>query len=333
MNPRYHEVTCNGVVVRPCQPDGEVLRVENLRRAFPGTPPVEALRGVSFTVRAGEIVGLLGDNGAGKTTLLKILSTLLLPSAGGAAVCGADLAGQARRARRHIGVVFGGDRGLYPRLSALDNIMFFGGLSGPHRHLRDRSLAALEEVGLAERAESRVETFSKGMRQRLHLAVGMLNQPCLLMLDEPTIGLDLLEGERVREAVARLAGTGTAVLLTSHYPTDIDRLAGRVVLLESGSVSHDLPVNEFRRQAGFTAEVSLSGPGVAPRDAAELLANASVRIQQDKDGWRLAFQVGAWDADVLARLAEVVRRHPVTDIDVASPGVEAVIRRLAVNRG
>ncbi|ROQ78312.1 Doxorubicin resistance ATP-binding protein DrrA [Streptomyces sp. ADI92-24] len=320
-------------VVGPCQPDGEVLQVENLRRTFQGTPPVEALRGVGLTVRTGEIVGLLGDNGAGKTTLLKILSTLLLPSAGGASVCGIDLARDGRLARRHLSVVFGGDRGLYPRLSALDNIMFFGGLSGSHRHLRTRSLAALEEVGLAERAGSRVETFSKGMRQRLHLAVGLLNWPCLLMLDEPTIGLDLAEAERVRDTIARLARAGTAVILTSHYPTDIDRLAGRVVLLDSGTVSHDLPIAEFRQQAGFTAEVRLSGPGVAPRDAAALLTDASVRIHQDEEGWRLTFQVGAWDAAVLDRLAEVVRRHPVADIDVASPGVEAVLRRLALNHG
>ncbi len=317
----------------PCQPDGEVLRAEDLRRTFPGPAPVEALRGVGFTVRAGEIVGLLGDNGAGKTTLLKILSTLLLPSSGRAGVCGIDLARDGRRARRHLSVVFGGDRGLYPRLSALDNIMFFGGLSGPHRHLRTRALAALEEVGLAERAKSRVETFSKGMRQRLHLAVGLLNQPCLLMLDEPTIGLDLMEAERVRGTVARLARAGTAVVLTSHYPTDIDRLAGRVVLLDAGTVSHDLPIAEFRRQAGFTAEVRLSGPGIAPHDVAVLLTDASVQIQQDDESWRITFQVGAWDAAVLGRLTEVVRRHPVADIDVASPGVEAVMRRLALNHG
>ncbi|GAA3398024.1 ABC transporter ATP-binding protein [Streptomyces roseoviridis] len=305
--------------------------MEKLHRTFPGTPPVEALRGVGFTVRAGEAVGLLGGNGAGKTTLLKILSTLLLPSAGTAHVCGIDLAGDGRRARRHLGVVFGGDRGLYPRLSALDNIMFFGGLSGRHRHLRAHALAALEEVGLADRAKSRVETFSKGMRQRLHLAVGLLDRPCLLMLDEPTIGLDLMEAERVRETIARLARDGTAVVLTSHYPTDIDRLAGRVVLLDSGTVSHDLPIAEFRRQAGFTAEVRLSGPGVAPRDAAVLLSDASPRIHQDEKGWRITFQVAAWDAAVLDRLTEVVRRHPVTDIDVDSPGVEAVLRRLALN--
>ncbi|MFI0829555.1 ABC transporter ATP-binding protein [Streptomyces roseolus] len=307
--------------------------MENLRRTFPGTPPVEVLRGVGFTVRAGEIVGLLGVNGAGKTTLLKILSTLLLPSAGKAGVCGIDLAGHGHEARRHFSVVFGGDRGLYPRLSALDNIMFFGGLSGPRRNLRTRALAALAEVGLAERARSRVETFSKGMRQRLHLAVGLLNQPCLLMLDEPTIGLDLMEAERVRDTVARLARAGTAVVLTSHYPTDIDRLAGRVVLLDSGTVTHDLPIAEFRRQAGFTAEVRLSGPGVAPQDAAALLTDASVRIDQHEEGWKITFQVGAWDATVLSRLTEVVRRHPVADFDVASPGVEAVLRRLALNHG
>ncbi|WP_331772907.1 ABC transporter ATP-binding protein (plasmid) [Embleya sp. NBC_00888] len=305
-----------------------MLEVRDLSRTFPGTPPVEALRGVGFTIGEGEVVGLLGGNGAGKTTLLKILSTLLLPSAGHAAICGDDVATHSRRARRHLSVVFGGERGLYPRLSALDNVMFFGGLSGVRRRLRPRALSALEGVGLAERADSRVETFSKGMRQRLHLAIGLLNQPRLLMLDEPTVGLDLMEAQRIRDTVTRLATAGTAILLTSHYPADIDQLAGRVVLLDSGRVSHDLPIVEFRKQAGFTAEVRLSGPGAAPRGADPLLSDPSVRIQQNRDDWTLTFQVDTWSPVMFIQLADVVRRHPVTDINVASPGIEAVMRRL-----
>ncbi|MFJ1868787.1 ABC transporter ATP-binding protein [Streptomyces sp. NPDC088097] len=306
-----------------------MLRIRDLRRTFPGTPPTEVLRGVSFTVQAGEIVGLLGVNGAGKTTLLKILSTLLLPSGGEAEICSHDVAERGGRARRHIGVIFGGDRGLYPRLSALDNIMFFGGLSGPRRHLRPRALEALDQVGLVQRADSRVETFSKGMRQRLHLAIGLLNRPCLLMLDEPTVGLDLEEAQRVRQMVATLAGAGTAVLLTSHYPVDIDRLASRVVLLGAGRVTHDLPIAQFRRQAGFTAEVRLSGSGMAAQDFPSVMRDPTARILQDENGWTITFQVESWDADVLTRLARLVREHPVADIDVSSPGVEAVLRRLA----
>lgn len=305
-----------------------MLEVRDIHRAFPGTPPVEALRGVGFTVRRGEIVGLLGGNGAGKTTLLRILSTLLLPSAGQATICGDDVAEDPHRARRHISVVFGGERGLYPRLSALDNAMFFGGLSGVRHRLRSRALGALEEVGLAQRAGSRVETFSKGMRQRLHLAVGLLNRPRLLMLDEPTVGLDLMEAQRIRQTVTRLADEGTAILLTSHNPADIDRLAGRVILLDSGRVSHDLPIAEFRKQAGFTAEVRLCGPGTAPRGPGPLLGDPSVRIRQGEEDWTLTFHVDAWDASVLDQLADLVRRHPVTDVDVASPGVEAVMRKL-----
>ncbi|MFG2617000.1 ABC transporter ATP-binding protein [Streptomyces sp. NPDC048507] len=315
--------------VKRCGQEGDVLHLRNLSRTFPGTTPTEALSAISFTVRAGEIVGLLGANGAGKTTLLKILSTLLLPSGGEAVVCGFDVAAHGSRARRHLGVIFGGDRGLYPRLSALDNIMFFGGLSGPRRHLRARALKALDDVGLAQRADSPVETFSKGMRQRLHLAIGLLHQPCLLMLDEPTVGLDLGEAERVREMVAGLAGTGTAVLLTSHYPVDIERLASRVILLGSGRVTHDLPIDRFRRQAGFTAEVRLAGPGAAPAGIAPVLQDPSLRTQEDEHGWTTTFQVGSWDADVFTRLARVVRDHPVADIDVSSPGIEAVLRRLA----
>ena len=306
-----------------------ILELRDVHRTFAGRPPVHALRGVSFSVDEGEVVGLLGVNGAGKTTIVKIVSTLLLPTRGTAMVAGLDVIRRPRQVRARLGVVFGGDRGLYTRLSALDNLVFFGGLAGIRRGLRRRSMAALERVGLAERAHGRVETFSRGMRQRLHLAAGMLHEPLVLLLDEPTVGLDTVEAQRVRETVAELARSGTTVLLTSHYPVDIDRLAQRVVVLRDGVIGHDLPIARFRELAGFVAEVRVRGTGRPPDPPALTDAADGVEITDDAGtGWRLTCRLREWNGEALRRVTEVASASGVVDVSVAPVELEYVLRSL-----
>ncbi|WP_218184399.1 ABC transporter ATP-binding protein [Aeropyrum camini] len=152
---------------------------------------VRALDGVDLRVARGTLFSLLGPNGAGKTTLVKILSTLLIPDRGWARVSGFDVVEEAGEVRRRIGVVLGGERALYWRLSGWDNLWFFSQLYGiPPREARRRVRELLELVGLEEWAHVRVENYSKGMKQRLHIARGLINDPEVLLLDEPTIGLD-----------------------------------------------------------------------------------------------------------------------------------------------
>src|SRR5919109_2540 len=149
---------------------------------------VEAVRGVSFEIEKGELFGLLGPNGAGKTTTIKMLITLLIPTSGSARVLGHDVVDDARWVRRHIGYVFGGDRGLYERLSALDNLRYFAELYAVDPRLQKSRIAELLElVGLTGREHERVEGYSRGMRQRLHIARGLLHDPAVVFLDEPTI--------------------------------------------------------------------------------------------------------------------------------------------------
>ncbi len=176
-----------------------ILEARELRRSFATTTgvlrrriePVEAVRGVSFHIERGEVFGLLGPNGAGKTTTIKMLITLLLPTSGSATILGHDVVADPRAVRRRIGYVFGGDRGLYERLSALDNLRYFAELYAvPAREQRARIGELLELVGLSGRERERVEGFSRGMRQRLHIARGLLHDPDLLFLDEPSIGID-----------------------------------------------------------------------------------------------------------------------------------------------
>lgn len=251
-------------------PDLPAIELDAVSRTFTtreghhrGT--VSALDGVSATIPQGQTVALLGRNGAGKTTLTKILSTLLHPTGGRARILGHDVVTDARAARAASTTVFGGDRGLYGMLDAVENLRYFGALNGVgSRELRRRVPELLEHVGLGEAAHRRVETYSKGMRQRLHVAVGLLVRPAVLMLDEPTVGLDPIESEHVRTTVAEMAGEGTTVLLTSHNLLDVERLAQRVIMIANGRFTHDLPLAEFRRLTGVEAVVSARTAGAEP---------------------------------------------------------------------
>jgi ABC-2 type transport system ATP-binding protein len=198
---------------------------------------IEAVRGVSFSIREGELFGLLGPNGAGKTTTIKMLNTLLIPTGGSAHVLGFDVVQDARRVREKIGYVFGGDRGLYERLSALDNLRYFAELYGVEpRRQRARIDELLALVGLDGRERERVEGYSRGMRQRLHIARGLLHDPPVLFLDEPTIGVDPVGARELRALIASLTEQGKTVLLTTHYMFEADSLCDRIAVIANGEI-------------------------------------------------------------------------------------------------
>jgi ABC-2 type transport system ATP-binding protein len=222
-----------------------VIEAEDLKRTYKTTTgtirrkslQVEAVRGVSFEVGEGELFGLLGPNGAGKTTTIKMLITLLIPTAGSARVLGHDVVKEAREVRKQIGYVFGGERGVYERLSGLDNLRYFAELYGvPGREQKPRIAELLELVGLKGRENERVEGYSRGMKQRLHVARGLLHDPPVLFLDEPTIGLDPVGARELRSLIASLTAAGKTVLLTTHYMFEADQLCDRIAVIAKGKI-------------------------------------------------------------------------------------------------
>jgi ABC-2 type transport system ATP-binding protein len=222
-----------------------VIEAENLRRTYrtsTGTVrrralAVEAVRGVSFEVGEGQLFGLLGPNGAGKTTTIKMLITLLIPTSGSARVLGYDVVRDAREVRRRVGYVFGGERGVYERLSGYDNLRYFAELYGvPGREQKRRIGELLDLVGLTGREKERVEGYSRGMKQRLHIARGLLHDPPVLFLDEPTIGLDPVGARELRALIASLADTGKTILLTTHYMFEADALCDRIAVIANGKI-------------------------------------------------------------------------------------------------
>lgn len=231
--------------------DTSTVVVDNVGRVYKShtgflrrkTTTVEALRGLSLEVRQSEIFGLIGPNGAGKTTLIKILTTLLTPTFGQATVLGLDVVSQFAQIRPQINFIYGGERGLYWRLSGYDNLSYFADLYHVDRQTaKARIERLLKMVGLWERRHERVEGYSKGMKQRLHIAKALINEPKVLFLDEPTIGLDPVAARMLRDLVIEVRSRGITIFLTSHYMWEMEVLCDRIAVLKEGTmVALDTP--------------------------------------------------------------------------------------------
>jgi ABC-2 type transport system ATP-binding protein len=216
------------------------------------TKTTTAVGDISFHVQRGELFGLLGPNGAGKTTTVKMLSTLLLPTAGTISILGRDILRETNTVRKHIGFTFGGARGLYGRLSALDNLRYFAELYALEPDVAARRIPELlEVVGLKDRGGDRVETFSSGMQQRLHLARALLHDPELIYLDEPTVGIDPVGARELRAAVKELVARGKTILLTTHYMAEAEELCDHIAIVNHGRiVAEDTPYALKQRITG-----------------------------------------------------------------------------------
>ena len=227
---------------RPSEPAIEITSLRKTYASHRGTfrrtkVQTVGLDGIDLAIQPGELYGLLGPNGAGKTTTVKILTTLLLPDSGAARVLGLDVVRQTDAVRRRIGFVFGGDRGLYWRLSGLDNLRYFADLYRIPPDVSRRRIAELiERLGLSGRERDKVEVYSRGMKQRLHLARGLLSDPEVLFLDEPTIGLDPVGARELRVIVRELADSGKTIFLTTHYMFEADSICDRIAVINKGKL-------------------------------------------------------------------------------------------------
>jgi len=236
------------------QSNRAMLEVRNLRKTYGS---IVAVDDVSFGVGRGELVAVLGPNGAGKTTTVSIISGLVTPDLGEVSIGGARLRGDADPLKRRIGLV-PQDIALYDELSARDNLRFFGALFGLGGKAVDTAIhSVLAWVGLAERARDRVGTFSGGMKRRLNLAAGLLHDPDILLLDEPTVGVDPQSRNAIFDNLEDLKRRGKTLLYTTHYMEEAERLADRVVIIDRGRVVADDSVMSLRGSLSAAASVSL----------------------------------------------------------------------------
>jgi len=227
-----------------------MLHVKNLRKAFGSLVAVDD---VSFAIESGQLLGLLGPNGAGKTTTVSMIAGLLTADRGEVLVGGSRLARDTDPVKRRIGLV-PQDLALYDELSARDNLRFFGALYNMTGAALSQAIdRVLELVAIADRARDKVKTFSGGMKRRLNLAAGLLHDPDILLLDEPTVGVDPQSRNAIFDNLAALKRRGKALLYTTHYMEEAERLADRIVVIDHGKVIANDTLDGLQSQVAATA--------------------------------------------------------------------------------
>ena len=277
-----------------------MIRAEDLRKRYGSRV---ALDGVSFQVNAGQIVGLLGPNGAGKTTTLSILSGVISPDSGHVSIAAHDIAAEPGPARKCLGLV-PQSLALYPTLTALENLMFFGRMEGmTTRDAVSRAHGLLQEVGLDDRADDVVDEFSGGMMRRLNIACGMMHHPAAIMLDEPTVGVDPQSRGRIFAVVEAAAQAGGAILYSTHYMEEAERLCDRIILIDHGKIVAQGTDRELIALAGSEPRIEITTKKALPVGWSFGLAGVAELPFAVLDGFAAAATLRSLD-----QVPEVIRR-------------------------
>lgn len=277
------------------RPAAEVSELRKSYRRIGGTGTFQAVAGITFSVPRGQVLGLLGPNGAGKTTTIKCLCGLIQPDSGDVRVNGFDVHRERASALRHISAVLEGNRNLYWRLTALENLTYFAGNRGVSpRRSREGALELLERFGLADRANTQVNDLSRGMQQKLAIAVALHADTELVLLDEPTLGLDLDAATEVVSHLQELTSQGRTVIISTHDMGVVQELCERVVIVNRGQVVTDDRVSNLLELFNtLTFQVSLAAPLPDPAS----LSRSFPGIEHATDG--LGFTLTLEDADEL----------------------------------
>jgi ABC-2 type transport system ATP-binding protein len=301
---------------------------------------VVAVNNLNLEIPQGELFGLLGPNGAGKTTTVKILSTLLTPTSGRAWVKGLDVTKDAQKVRSVVNMVAGGERMLYYRLTGRENLNYFADLYDvPSSQVARRVSEVLERVGLQERADEEVEKYSKGMKQRLQIARGLVNDPQVLFLDEPTIGLDVDIAKELRSFVRKqlVEEQGKTVLLTTHYLAEAEELCDRVAFIFKGSIVAQGTPGELSKLIVPRVTVELVVRGATEADIRAFVGYVGVSVisvetvEDDPSRSRKRAVIDAGSEEIIPRAFEYFHEHgaSVVAAGLKQPSLEDAYLKLA----
>lgn len=296
-----------------------LLVTTGLTKSFhEGTKRVQAVNGVSLTLERGEILAFLGPNGAGKTTTIKMIAGLVEPDAGEVTIAGARLS-KDRSTYKHVGAVFDGN--LYRNMSALANLEYFGALKKmPVSAIRARARQLLEQFGLAHKANEQAQNLSKGMQQKLSIAVALMHRPGLLLLDEPTNGVDVEGGEGIKDLLRQLCAEGVGILLTTHQLDIAQELSDRVSIIKEGQIVAEAPTKALiDRFSGDSFTIAFAGELEPERVARMLELGASI------NGNEVGFR---GSADDLHNVIGLLRPNPLLGVHRDEANLTHVFRVL-----
>ena len=306
------------------------IEVHDLYKSF---GDVKAVQGVSFTVRPGTVLGLLGPNGAGKTTVVRMLTTILTPDSGDASIAGFNVAQDPQSVRRHIGLA-GQYAAIDENLTGNENLTLIGRLNHlPTAAAKQRAIELLQQFGLSDAAKRLARTYSGGMRRRLDLAAALVTRPPVLLLDEPTPGLDPASRQDLWDVIAGLVADGTTVLLTTQYLEEADRLADQIVVINKGKVVAEGTAAELKARLGETmVELAIGDPGEVLRAVTVLNDLAAVVSPIDQTVLQVPLRGGArtvrevlnrlYDADVAVGRIEL-HEPTLDDVFLSLTGADA----------
>jgi ABC-2 type transport system ATP-binding protein len=301
------------------------LEVRELRKTY---KDVVAVDGASFAIEKGEVFGLLGPNGAGKSTTISMIAGLLRPSGGSIFLKGKDVTSNPSLVKDVLGLV-PQDIALYLTLTASENLYFWGrmyGLGGAL--LKERVEQALQYAGLAERAKDRIETYSGGMKRRINIAAALVHRPELLIMDEPTVGIDPQSRNHILETVLSLNKEGITVIYTSHYMEEVEYLCSRVAIMDHGKVIAAGTIDELQKLAGDADRVDVGASDVTPEIIAELKGIAGVTEVASQNG---TVTVMVKDGnEKVSQILDVIKRGGarVKSVNILEPNLESVFLRL-----
>ncbi len=308
-------------------PDNTAIEAIGLQKTYGrGTKALTAVKPTTLTVPWGQVIGLLGPNGAGKTTIIKMIGGLITPTAGTIRVGGYDVARQRPQAVRQIGAVLEGSRNVYWPLSAWENLMYFGQLKGLRAaEIKPRAERLLTELGLWERRHETVGSFSRGMQQKVAVSAALITDPPVLLLDEPTIGLDVEAARTFKDWIAHLArDENKTIVLTTHQLEGAQELSGRIVVIKEGEIIADLPTAELlARHAENRFEIRVTG------SLNGTLLPAGARVEADGDQSRVLLPDTTDDRAVFAVLDRLgATGAGLISVTQARPSLEEVFIRL-----
>ncbi len=307
------------------RPMPDIVQVSGLTKRF---DDLTAVDDVSFEIAQGEIFGLLGPNGAGKTTTISMISCLIEPNAGDITVDGHSVAKDPTKVKRALGVV-PQEIALYPALSAAENLTFWGRMYGLHgQALKDAVTDALTLAGLEDRAKERIEKYSGGMKRRINIAAGILHHPRVILMDEPTVGIDPQSRNHILETVKQLNASGMTVLYTSHYMEEVEFLCDRIAIMDHGKIIAMGTLDELRDIVGSMDVVEVLVKDVSDERleavrAIESVAGADrveggLRVLTSSSGSVLGAAIQALESD----------GSHVTSVSVTEPNLESVFLHL-----
>ncbi|GLX92981.1 ABC transporter ATP-binding protein [Herbidospora sp. NBRC 101105] len=303
----------------------DTLTCANLSKSYGG---VVAVRDVGFTIAPGEAYGLLGPNGAGKTTTISMLVGLLKPDTGTVVVGGADLSADPMAAKAKIGYV-PQEIALYPDLTGRENLRFFCRLFGlPRKAVRARVEEVLDLVGLADRADAKLDTYSGGMKRRINIGAALLHRPELLILDEPTVGVDPQSRKSILDGLERLVADGMALLYTSHYMEEVERVCDRIAIVDHGSIVAEGTRHELVALVGGADRIELTLDGDVDTALAKLrgLGGVTEAVRTATGSVRLIAEGGRYLLPSVISTVDGIAA--VTAVEVVEPDLEATFLHL-----